>query len=323
MLKLVRIERVNKVKVLILSDSHDFTTDYISIELKKRGVPYLRLDRDLLNLFSINWEILSNKFVARINDQSFLIEDETLAGVYFRSPTYFRETFRKLEVPENQLKNSQWLSLFRNLQIFNNARWVNSPSSTYHAENKILQLRFAHSIGFLIPETVVTNGNLFNSECKSLIAKSIDTVLFDLGGEEAFCYSNMVSSTELIKYDNSIAPLILQECIEDKVDIRATVIGNTVYASTIKLNNAGVRGDWRLYKKEVRFSPIELPKEIENKCVEVVKLCGLVFAGVDLIESGGKYYFVELNPTGEWAWLVDSCGFAIPERICNELQKDY
>ena len=314
---------MNKVKVLILSDSHDFTTDYIAIELKKRGVPYLRLDRDLLNLFLINWEISSNKFIAKINDQSYLIEDNTLSGVYFRAPTYFRETFRKIEDPDNQLKNSQWLSLFRNLQVFNNAKWVNSPSSTYHAENKILQLRVALSTGLLIPQTVVTNGNLFNSGYKRLIAKSIDTVLFDRGGEEAFCYSNMVSSSELIKYDNSIAPLILQECIEDKVDIRATVIGNTVYASSIKLNNAGVRGDWRLYKKEVRFSPIELPDEIENKCVEVVKSCGLIFAGVDLIESGGKYYFVELNPTGEWAWLVGSCGFTIPERICDELEKCY
>jgi glutathione synthase/RimK-type ligase-like ATP-grasp enzyme len=313
---------VNKVKILILSDSHDFTTDYISIELRKRGIPYLRLDRDLLSSFSVDWDVSSNIFRTQINDQSYLIEDEMLSGVYFRAPTYFRETFKKPQTPENQLKNSQWLSLFRNLQAFKNAKWINSPSNTYHAENKILQLRLARSVGFLIPETIVTNGNSFNNGRKNLIAKSIDTVLFDLGNEEAFCYSNMISSVELANYDNSIAPLILQECIENKVDIRATVIGNTVYAASIKLNNAGVEGDWRLYKKEVKFSAITLPGEIEKKCIDIVKSCGLTFAGVDLMESEGNFYFVELNPTGEWAWLVDSCGFAIPERICDELERN-
>lgn len=312
---------MNKVKVLILSDSHDFTTDYISLELKKRGVSYLRLDRDLLNLFSINWDVISNEFIAKIDGRSYLIEDKALSGVYFRSPTYFRETFRRIESPENQLKNSQWLSLFRNLQVFSHAKWINSPSSTYHAENKVLQLRLAHLTGFLIPETVISNGNVFNGKNENLIAKSIDTVLFDFGGEEAFCYSNMVTSQELSKYDNSMAPFILQDCIDDKVDIRVTVIGDALYASAIKLNDAGVKGDWRLYKKEVKFSAIELPKEIEKKCKDIVKACGLVFAGIDLMESKGKYYFVELNPTGEWAWLVDACGFAIPERICDELEK--
>jgi hypothetical protein len=45
----------------------------------------------------------------------------------------------------------------------------------------------------------------------------------------------------------------------------------------------------------------------------------LRFAGIDLVldESAG-YWFIELNPNGEWAWL-QAAGLPIAELIAHEL----
>ena len=45
----------------------------------------------------------------------------------------------------------------------------------------------------------------------------------------------------------------------------------------------------------------------------------LVFGGIDLIISNNKYYFIEVNPTGEWGWLSSGCNIPIEKAIVEEL----
>ena len=82
----------------------------------------------------------------------------------------------------------------------------------------------------------------------------------------------------------------------------------------------GVDGDWRKEKENVVFTEIEIPKEIKQKCIEIVSKLGLSFGGIDLILHNNEYYFIEVNPTGEWAWLVNKAGLQIDKSICDYLQ---
>ncbi len=309
---------MNNVNVLILSDSEDFTSDLVCIELHRQGVSYLRIDRDLINSYDISWQLSGNLIITNIEtNETFSISKEELSGVYFRAPTYFRETFTTSVTPEIQLKRSQALSMFRNIEYFGQAKWMNAPSRTFFAENKVIQLLYAKEMGFNIPETEITNGNEPKSSHQEYIAKSIDTALFDFGESEAFSYAEIVSKGDLKKYDNRAAPYFIQEYLSDKIDLRVTVIGDMAYACEILEDSQGITGDWRLRKNNVKFISIELPDDIRRMCIDITAKFGLMFSGIDLIRRKGRYYFVELNPTGEWAWLVDSCGFKIQQRICE------
>jgi glutathione synthase/RimK-type ligase-like ATP-grasp enzyme len=184
----------------------------------------------------------------------------------------------------------------------------------------MVQLKVAKEVGFKIPKTIVANNsNHIDVLNDSMIIKSLDTAIFNLGDSEAFVYTNSVDKVELEKAKISIAPIIIQDNLTPKIDYRITVIDNKVFSVKILINDKGVTGDWRKEKDNVNFVPVNLPDKINQMCCELVKNLGLSFGAIDLVCSEDTFYFIEVNPTGEWAWLVDSANQKIYEAICDSL----
>lgn len=306
---------MNKVDILIISTKYDFSTDYICIELHKRKAKYLRINRDEFFKYNIVFDVNQEQLEILIDNKKYYI-DKNLKSVYYRAPTYFRETYMKQFSTEKQLYNSQWMSFVRNLTLFENALWINSPNDTFKAENKLLQLKYAKDIGLLIPHTTVTNSNDYKF-ANSKAIKSLDTAIFTIGEKEAFLYTNIMDYDEYNQFDISLCPLIIQESLHPKIDYRVTVINEKVYTVKIVKNKKGINGDWRKEKNNLKFIPIELPKDIELKCIEILKKFNLIFGGIDLIYCNDNFYFIEINPTGEWAWLVSDANLKIYEGICD------
>ena len=48
-----------------------------------------------------------------------------------------------------------------------------------------------------------------------------------------------------------------------------------------------------------------------------MKKLNLSFGGVDLIISHGKYYFIEVNPTGEWGWIEANTDYKLHNAIVD------
>ncbi|MSR92321.1 ATP-grasp domain-containing protein [Inconstantimicrobium porci] len=311
---------MNRVDYLVIADTKDFTSDYITIELRKRERCYLRINRDKFSEYSIQWDIFNEKMIIEIEKERYYI-DSQLKGVYYRAPVYLR--FYSQNSYEEQLYKSQWMAFVKNLICFENAVWINNPVDTYKAENKMLQLKYAKELGFTLPKTLVVNSYCNNIDInKKYAIKSIDTLLLRNDEEECFLYTNIVSGKELKSASLSMAPVVVQELINPKVDLRITVIGDIVYAVKIVKDGEGINQDWRKEKDDVKFEVINLPDEISEKCIKLVRKLGLRYGAIDMAVSNGKYYFIEINPTGEWAWLVESSGLKIYKDIVNTLEKN-
>ena len=66
----------------------------------------------------------------------------------------------------------------------------------------------------------------------------------------------------------------------------------------------------------MNFKPFELPKKIIVKCIELVKELGLGFGAIDLVVTPeNEYYFLEVNPNGQWAWVEFDTGLPISEAL--------
>lgn len=313
---------MNKIEYLILSSSIDFSTDLICYELHKRNKRFLRLNRDYFRKYEILYSLQESTMFVKIDEMEYSISNDTIKGIYFRAPVFLR-SHKKYNLNE-QLYRSQWSSFIRNLISFDKAKWINHPVSTYQAENKMYQLKCAKEIGLNVPKTYI--GNIlpqYISSYTNYIVKSLDTALFYSDSQELFTYSSIVNGEELLDANIKDAPIILQECLEDKQDLRVTVVGDKLFSISITNKGKNIYGDWRkISKNDLVYKETNLPKDIATKILKLMKQLGLVFGGVDLAVMDNKYYFIEVNPTGEWGWLSSGSDIPVDKAIVDELTNE-
>ena len=306
--------------ILIISSLYDFSTDLICAELNALNACYLRINRDEFKTYTIILNPIKAELSIEIKGVKFLIEEESLKTIYYRAPTFLREIFISDITEEEQLERTQWAAFLRSLIIFNKATWYNNPSDTYKAEIKSYQLNIASKIGFLVPDTIITNYiNPAKYKHKRVAIKSIDTALISNKSEEGFVYTNIYPIEELTSAHYT-SPFFIQEALLPKVDIRVTVVKDSVIGVDIRGHDL-LDEDWRKYKYHLTYSLISLPKEIESKCISLLEELNLNFGAIDLVIVDGRYYFIEINPTGEWSWLQQSTGYKFDALITKHLAK--
>lgn len=314
---------MNEINYLIISNTFDYSTDLICLQFQKRGLNYLRINRDKFLECNIVYNLCDSSLIMKMHDEEYVIFNDSLKSVYFRAPVFLRNS--KNYNLSQQLYRSQWSAFIRNLIVFDQCKWVNHPVSTYRAENKLYQLKIAKEAGFLVPDTIVGNCStdfVENDDC--YIVKSLDTALFHDGNQELFTYSTKISGYELNDSVLQDAPVIIQKYLDNKVDIRVTIIEEKIFPVKITKNNCGIDGDWRKMSKDLLdYTIITLPIDIENRIHIIMEKLDLKFGGMDLILSNDKYYFVEVNPTGEWGWLKYSTKIDIDVAIADCLASEH
>ena len=292
-------------RVLILSSLYDFSTDLVVLLLQDAGVAYVRLNRQQLADHRLTLEPLVPELNIYGPSGTYRI-GRGLVSVWFRQPVFLRNTPSVPLSPEEQLERSQWMAFLRGLCVFRNSAWMNSPTATYIAESKPYQLSIAKSCGFQVPATLATNdaGRIKKMFPRSFVIKSLDTVLLRDRDFDLFTYTILNPDREFTDEAFREAPLLAQQALEEKTDVRVTVVGDEVFAVRILSRGSGIEGDWRVVpKEELEYDNATLSDDTVERCRLLARRLNLSFAAIDLIETSRGVFFIEANPTGEWGWL--------------------
>lgn len=116
------------------------------------------------------------------------------------------------------------------LMSLNDVRWMNHPLADYRMESKIVQLRSAIDVGFLVPRTCITNSKEaaadFMASCGAkVVVKSIASSLIEYTDKDYFVFTNVIETLDAVPAGEiGLAPVIYQEYIQGKRDYRVTVI---------------------------------------------------------------------------------------------------
>lgn len=204
--------------------------------------------------------------------------------------------------------------------------WMNFPSAVYNADLKLLQLRTAQSVGFEVPETIVTNSSVelhrFWDKNKGVITKAVKVGrVVSSGAKHTVLFTNRVTANHLEKATSHMNPPVLfQQEITKKQELRVVVVDEEVFACSVGDASENVV-DWRKHKKATEMSKsYQLPTDIMGMCKKMLKMLNLRFAVFDIIEDvDGKFYFLELNQQGGWGWMETKLGMPISETIVKHL----
>ncbi len=196
--------------------------------------------------------------------------------------------------------------------------------------NKINALMEASNVGLKVPDSIITVSKeelmYFRKKHGRIITKSLDNNFsyYDKTDKIIFNqYTHLFSDQDYESIPEKFAPTLFQEYAEKAYEIRIFILLDILYPVAIlsQLQDNTVV-DVRNYdsKKMNRYVPCTLPQEIKNKLIRLMANCNLNTGSVDMIKSPtGEYYFLEVNPIGQFGYVSDACNYNIEHKIAQKL----
>lgn len=314
--------------ILIVTNERDLTTDYIVLELRRRNIAFCRLNSERLPgakiLFNPRWG--EDGWIIEIDDRVINFTEVTAA--YFRRPGTPSIPDTLSDSAVRRYCEVEWGAVLTSALNSLGDRWLNSPLAILAAENKPRQLSIAYKLGFVVPDTIITNdinyAQSFMSSGTS-VGKPLREALLTGDDEERVIFTSRLEALdESDEKRVSAAPIIFQREIVKAADIRVTVVENQVYAVEIlSQEHDETEVDWRRGSRpDLIHRCLKLPETISQKCVDLLRLMGLRFGAIDLaLDTVGNYWFLEINPNGQWAWIETRTGLPLTQSIVDALER--
>lgn len=227
------------IKILLITNKDDITTDFIVKSLFAKQTPFYRLNTDEIGRsVEMLFDFQRERFELIDQNLNLTINLKEIRSVYFRRPEIQITTKQLSRAEENFIKGENVFALEGLYRILNKAFWLNTVYAIRNAENKIYQLLLARSIKLKTPKSLITNSPegawaFYKNISENSIIKPIKSGLVESEEEEGVIFTSRVhldsNNVERIK----LCPTYLQECISKKGDIRVTIVGENIFSTFI------------------------------------------------------------------------------------------
>lgn len=317
--------------ILILSEVSDEMTDIVCQWLFFKNEKFVRINNEDFYQFNVQIVNDSNLFEVFLTNKKIRIKLSDFEKVWFRRGNFYF------------LKNN--LSLYSNIKVQDIiTKHINEEEKTIvdfmysvltqkpHINNpmqynssKLISLHVASKIGFKLPTTLITNSKekllRFQKTQKSIITKNIQDVL-TIRNIDGY---NVSQSTRKIKElnKNDFWYSLFQEEIVKKYELRIFYFMGSCYAMAIFPRKETL--DFRTVDVNssecLRMVPYNLPKDIKIKIRKFMKEMELESGSIDMIvDTNDQFYFLEVNPVGQFHFLNKICNYYIEKDIYNFLK---
>lgn len=226
------------------------------------------------------------------------------------------EKYRSAALQEADRSLSNFFYSLRNIPQYN------IPELRPIFYSKEYQLEMAAELGWRIPETRITNSpdsvrELLQRYPQGIIAKPHTSYFIDYEQQKgATLFATLVHPDQIDQLDGiAHSPMIFQEPIPKKVELRIPVVGDQLWAYSIdSQSNDSAKMDWRRAGLEMirQWQPFDLPEEVRARIFALTKRLGCTYGSLDVIVTpNNEFVFLEINTDGEFFWLDELSGFAI------------
>ncbi|MEJ5105358.1 grasp-with-spasm system ATP-grasp peptide maturase [Chryseobacterium sp. MYb328] len=299
--------------ILIISDNNDISTTEVIKWLLVMQKKFIRVHED--EIFEIRiWE--KKFFLESTNNHFFL--DEIHSVWYRRGGLNFKRLRYKNEAININMNEAQhWLEDYVKKKL-ESIKHINKESNSL--VNKLLVLEEAEKVGLDVPSYFLsenTDDVIFGKTIVKTIAGNpmLESFYKDSNG--------MMFTTIVEEHENeNFFPTFFQEKIEKDFEIRTFYLNGKCWSIAIfSQNDEQTKVDFRNYNYEKRNKNVRyiLPKEIEEKINHLMQKLDLNCGSLDFMKSGDQYYFLEVNPIGQFGYLSSICNYSLEKEIAEYL----
>ena len=243
---------------------------------------------------------------------------DSLSSIWWRRPVKFRldDGVTDPEVQDFCLRECD--HFFKGVLNSTEIPIINSPIAE-SAARKPLQLKVAQKVGLKIPKTLMSNDP---EEIRAFLKRMGDKCIYKPFTSPTWQVAETrVFTEEDLKYLDKLrhAPIIVQEKIQRKLDIRVNIFWENVFAASTSASVAGAEVDWRL-DVTTKWEEHILPSEISKRLILLLRMLGLHYGCIDLIQQpDGTYVFLEVNPSGQFLFIEMDTGQPLSKTLAELL----
>ncbi len=297
--------------ILILSSNLEVTTNEVVKWLNEMKKDYIRVHED--EFFEI--KVIRKRIFLESYRNSFFIED--ISSVWYRRGgglKFKRDKYSNEAVSLNMNEACYWLEDYI-IKKLESKKHINKQSNS--RLNKLCVLEEAQKVGLNVPsyflaentDDVILGKTITKAFTENTILKSV------YGNYDGILYTSVVSKHET----ESFFPTFFQDKIEKEYEIRSFYLNGKIWSTAIiSQNDKQTETDYRKYNEEVpnRNVPYNLPLEIEVKLNNLFHALDVNCGSADFIKGeDGKFYFLEINPLGQFLGLSSVCNYALDKEI--------
>lgn len=196
-------------------------------------------------------------------------------------------------------------------------RWLTPIAELGVSENKPWQYRLAEGIGACVPEWVVTTDPNSGPRGGGWVIKPLGP-----GGFVSEDVAYVVPTTAFSDDHRPAlarAPFMLQRIVPAAMHARVVTVGESVYSALLEAD--GLPIDWRMSADAHRaFTDTPVPDDVAALARCVARTAGLGYSAQDWIRGrDGRWWFIDLNPAGQWLFLPDPTANSITKAIADLL----
>lgn len=315
--------------ILIVTHSKDNDAPLrVRRALEARGERVYRFDSDL---FPTQVQLsLDEAGGGRLSGPDGVLELSELSAIWYRRnatgagiPRDMDEQLRRPSVEESR---RLVFGMMTALGVFQ----LDSLETVRRAEHKPLQLKLARALGLEVPRTLMTNDpeavRAFAASCPGgVVTKMMSAfAVYDEGGREQVVFTTPLEARELEDLEGlDLCPMTFQERLVKAEELRVTVVGDQVMAAAIDSQALPkAREDWRREGAALidAWKPYTLPEPVRVRSLQLMDALGLNYGAFDFIVTPeGRHVFLEVNPAGEFMWLMHNPGLPIDEALAEVL----
>lgn len=113
-------------------------------------------------------------------------------------------------------------------------------------------------------------------------------------------------------------PHLFQAKVEKVFDVRLTAVGDRLFA--VRIDSPDL--DWRRRQSLMECTPIAIPAQVARSVHAYLADFQLTFGAFDFaVTATGRWYFLECNPNGQWAWQPASITDSIAHAVADQLHR--
>ncbi|GCE00725.1 ATP-grasp ribosomal peptide maturase [Embleya hyalina] len=295
-------------------------------ELNKRAVPVFRADPAEFPLeLSVAASFDGVTWSGTLRNDRRSLDLAAVRSVYYRRPT--RPRFPAgMSAPARRIAEREARLGFGGLLAALPCRWLPPPGRAADAEYKPLQMRVAAECGLTVPRTLITNdpaaARAFAGEVAGpVVYKPFGPVRGVVDGESMAVYANVVDPAALDDPAIATTAHLFQAAVVKAYECRLTVVAGRVFAAEIHAGSDAARVDWRRDYDSLSYKICDPPPAVTRSVLAMLDALGLPYGAFDfVITPAGEWVMLEVNPSGQYAFVEQATGLPVTAAIADYLE---